>query len=223
MSLSTERARGGEQATDEVWLSMASTTGEQTSYSTLATFTGVTAGDWSEVAATFEAPTADTVAAAELLDAGGAASVDGFDVQVNDGTAGARTSVRSWADPTGLGYASTARWGVVDLLEPVVASEPEPQPSRTTLSLTPPLVVGPMSTAADVRVTSDGDVADGLVQLVADGRAAGEAKPVGDDGRVRIPVPAPRTGIYLVQARFLGNDGAEASSSGYRVLVALRF
>ena len=36
----------------------------------------------------------------------------GLDFQVNDATAGVRTSIRNWADPTGLGYQSTARWGV---------------------------------------------------------------------------------------------------------------
>ena len=40
-----------------------------------------------------------------------------LDFQVNDGTGGARTSIRNWADPTGLGYQSTARWGVVKLVD----------------------------------------------------------------------------------------------------------
>ena len=31
---------------------------------------------------------------------------------MNDATAGVRTSIRNWADPTGLGYQSTSRWGV---------------------------------------------------------------------------------------------------------------
>lgn len=48
----------------------------------------------------------------DLLDAGGLGTFHGLDFQVNDASAGARTSIRSWADPTGAGYQSTARWGV---------------------------------------------------------------------------------------------------------------
>jgi endo-1,4-beta-xylanase len=39
-------------------------------------------------------------------------AIHGLDVQVNDATAGARTSVHTWADPTGVGYLSTQHWGV---------------------------------------------------------------------------------------------------------------
>ncbi|MFI2296528.1 endo-1,4-beta-xylanase [Isoptericola sp. NPDC019571] len=62
-------------------------------------------------------------AAVDLLGAGGAGTFHGLDFQVNDGTAGARTAVRDWADPTGTGYQSTARWGVGRL---VAAEQPEP-------------------------------------------------------------------------------------------------
>ena len=51
-------------------------------------------------------------ASISLLEAGGAGTFHGIDFQVNDATAGARTSIRNWADPTGLGYQSTSRWGV---------------------------------------------------------------------------------------------------------------
>ena len=55
-------------------------------------------------------------AAIRLGDAGGVGTFHGLDFQVNDASGGARTSVRSWADPTGLGYQSTARWGVGQLV-----------------------------------------------------------------------------------------------------------
>ena len=42
--------------------------------------------------------------------------VIGFDLQVNDATAGVRTAVRSWNDPTGMSYIDTSRWGVVRLV-----------------------------------------------------------------------------------------------------------
>ncbi|MCK9794853.1 endo-1,4-beta-xylanase [Isoptericola sp. 4D.3] len=62
-------------------------------------------------------------AAIDLAGAGGADTFHGLDFQVNDGTDGARTAVRDWADPTGTGYQSTARWGVGRL---VAAEAPEP-------------------------------------------------------------------------------------------------
>ncbi|HEU5108079.1 MAG TPA: sugar-binding protein, partial [Micromonosporaceae bacterium] len=39
----------------------------------------------------------------------------GFDLQVNDATAGARTAARTWHDPTGRSFVDTSRWGVVTL------------------------------------------------------------------------------------------------------------
>ncbi|AEE44714.1 Endo-1,4-beta-xylanase [Cellulomonas fimi ATCC 484] len=48
----------------------------------------------------------------------------GLDFQVNDATAGVRGSVRTWTDPTGRSYQSTARWGVAELVAPAV--EPGP-------------------------------------------------------------------------------------------------
>ena len=56
-------------------------------------------------------------AAISLLEYGGLDSVQGLDVQVNDASNGARTAIRNWADPTGTGYQSTARWGAASLVE----------------------------------------------------------------------------------------------------------
>jgi endo-1,4-beta-xylanase len=63
-------------------------------------------------------------AAISLLEAGGLGTFHGLDVQVNDGTAGARTSVRMWADPTGLSYQNTSRWGVARLIEAPYVPKP---------------------------------------------------------------------------------------------------
>ncbi len=60
-------------------------------------------------------------AAIDLLSYGGPGTFHGLDFQVNDASGGARTAVRNWADPTGAGYQSTARWGVGRL---VVADPP---------------------------------------------------------------------------------------------------
>ncbi|GEN79686.1 hypothetical protein N867_01600 [Actinotalea fermentans ATCC 43279 = JCM 9966 = DSM 3133] len=64
-------------------------------------------------------------AAISLLEAGGPGTFHGLDFQVNDGTDGARTSVRTWADPTGLGYQSTARWGVAQLTPAPFVPDPD--------------------------------------------------------------------------------------------------
>ncbi|ACZ31698.1 Endo-1,4-beta-xylanase [Xylanimonas cellulosilytica DSM 15894] len=55
---------------------------------------------------------------------GGEGAVFGFDVQVNDARGGDRVSHASWADPTGLGWQSTYRWGVARLVD-TLETEPE--------------------------------------------------------------------------------------------------
>jgi endo-1,4-beta-xylanase len=56
-------------------------------------------------------------AAISMLEYGGIDTIHGLDVQVNDAAGGSRTSIRNWADPTGVGYQSTARWGVASFVE----------------------------------------------------------------------------------------------------------
>jgi endo-1,4-beta-xylanase len=57
-------------------------------------------------------------AAISLLEYGGLGTFHGLDFQVNDATGGQRTAIRNWADPTGVGYQTTARWGVGQLVGP---------------------------------------------------------------------------------------------------------
>ncbi|MGY4643904.1 endo-1,4-beta-xylanase [Cellulomonas sp. URHB0016] len=51
----------------------------------------------------------------------------GVDFQVNDGTAGVRTAVHSWTDPTGRSYQNTTRWGVAELVGPLAPPVAAPQ------------------------------------------------------------------------------------------------
>jgi endo-1,4-beta-xylanase len=51
-------------------------------------------------------------AAISLLEYGGLDTFHGLDFQVNDASNGTRTSIRNWAEQEGIGYQSTARWGV---------------------------------------------------------------------------------------------------------------
>lgn len=99
-------------------------------------------------------------ASISLLEEGGAGTFHGLDFQVNDGTDGARTSVRMWADPTGISYQSTARWGVAQLVE---APEPPPVPD-------PDLNVRQIIGTAGSKITVDltGYAPDSTVQLRLD-------------------------------------------------------
>ncbi|PFG44199.1 endo-1,4-beta-xylanase [Isoptericola jiangsuensis] len=105
-------------------------------------------GDPDEQAARVESATTLTdggylVEASVTLDGqGGAGTFHGLDLQVNDATAGTRTGITSWADPTGTGYQYTDRWGVVELV-----AAPAPQ--------APAWVKGQVYTAGD-EVTHDG-------------------------------------------------------------------
>ncbi|WP_277209501.1 endo-1,4-beta-xylanase [Isoptericola croceus] len=64
-------------------------------------------------------------AAIDLLGQGGAGAFHGLDLQVNDATGGARTSVTTWADPTGTGYQYTSRWGVAELVGATTPAAPD--------------------------------------------------------------------------------------------------
>lgn len=93
-------------------------------------------------------------AAINLLDAnGGPGTFHGVDFQVNDATDGVRNSVRNWADPTGLGYQSTARWGVAKLV-PAAVEGP-----------TVVLGLGEVTAGGTVPVTLEGFEPGGTVEL----------------------------------------------------------
>ncbi len=75
-------------------------------------------------------------ASISLLTYGGSGTVHGLDFQVNDANAqGQRIGVRSWADATGNGYASTSNWGAAKLVE---ATDPGPGPDPDPVTPTFP-------------------------------------------------------------------------------------
>ena len=134
-------------------------------------------------------------AAIGLAGEGGLGTVQGLDFQVNDATAGARTAVQTWADPTGAGYQSTARWGVGRLAAAPVALHPKVEAPVLALAGLPVKVdlsgfrVGSVVTLGLERV---GGKADG--QRFELGTVA-----VGADGTARtsprVPVAVP-SGVY---------------------------
>ena len=73
-------------------------------------------------------------ASISLLEEGGLATFHGLDFQVNDASNGARTSIRNWADPSGIGYQSTARWGVAQLVAAPVVIDPEVTVTKSTVA-----------------------------------------------------------------------------------------
>ena len=73
----------------------------------------------------------------------------GLELQVNDATDGARTSVHTWHDPTGLSYQDTTRWGVGRLVEP---EPPAPTCDRTVKGIH----LGPLTVTSGVLCLEPG-------------------------------------------------------------------
>ena len=137
-------------------------------------------------------------ASISLLEAGGPGTFHGLDFQVNDGTDGARTSVRTWADPTGVSYQSTARWGVAQLVEAPFVPDPD-------------VAVRQLVTTAGSRITVEvsGYLPGSTVALRLDPEVVlGRVRPVDlgtvtvDDtgaGSVRVTIPRQtKLGLYSV-------------------------
>jgi len=122
-------------------------------------------GDATAQEARLESATARTAtgyiveASVTLLGHGGLGTFHGLDFQVNDGTAGLRTSVRSWAEPTGTGYQTTARWGVGQLVAAPVP--PAPACDRTITGLR----LGNVSVTSGVTCLADSAIVLGKVTV----------------------------------------------------------
>lgn len=74
--------------------------------------------------------------AIDMLSYSGVDTVHGLDFQVNDAENGARQGIRNWADPSGAGFQSTARWGVGQFV-----AEASTEPTRPVIDLGSPTVV----------------------------------------------------------------------------------
>ncbi len=158
-------------------------------------------------------------AAISLLEYGGPGTFHGLDFQVNDGTDGARTSVRTWADPTGLSYQNTSRWGVAQLVEAPFVPDPE--------VAVPALVAKAGST---VTVDVSGYLPGSTVSLRLDPEVVlGRAHPVQlgtvtvDDtgaGSVQVTIPrGTKLGLYSV----VGTSGDLTAEDWLLVLPKLGF
>ncbi len=81
---------------------------------------------------------------------GGADTFQGLDFQVNDGRAGSRYSVHTWAEPTGTGYQTTARWGVGHLVAPAQV------PAAPSITVHPQDVTGVKGGTVTLIAAADG-------------------------------------------------------------------
>ena len=83
----------------------------------------------------------------------------GLELQVNDATDGARTAVRSWADPTGRSYQSTARWGVATLVEAVDPGPVDPEPVAPVVTTHPTSATGALGKPVTLVAAASGEPA----------------------------------------------------------------
>ena len=166
-------------------------------------------------------------AAINLLEYGGPGSFHGVDFQVNDATQTTR-NIHNWADPTGLGYQSTAHWGVAEL----VAADPgDPGEDGPAVTLGVDQVKAGGSVAVELAGFAPGETVE--LYLSTTGLAAlggGLAAAPGDtllgtavmdaegaaSGSVTIPAGT-TPGAYFVNVE---TDGAVAASAPLRVLAA---
>ncbi len=80
-------------------------------------------------------------ASINLLSYSGLGTTHGLDFQVNDAQNGARQSIRNWADPSGAGFQSTARWGVGQLVTEAGVDPTDPtDPTGPRIELGSPTV-----------------------------------------------------------------------------------
>lgn len=148
-------------------------------------------------------------AAIDLLEYGGAATFHGLDFQVNDAAEGARLGIRNWADPTGTGYQSTARWGVGQLVtappvdervESAVIGLPHSLIARQNKRITYTAIVLAAETPTGEVTVYDGDTA--LATATLDRR-----------GTARLQLPPLSRGVHRLWVQFHGSDRVKESAS----------
>lgn len=143
-------------------------------------------------------------AAISLIDSSGEGTFHGLDVQVNDAANGARSSITNWADPSGAGFQSTARWGVTQL---VGESTPAPDGQVVTIG------AGSVAAGGAVRVELTGFEPGAEVSLSLDAAGTQPAEltvaavlqvvTVDGDGNAVVTLTVPRgtaPGDYVLSA-----------------------
>jgi endo-1,4-beta-xylanase len=166
-------------------------------------------------------------ASISLLEAGGLGTFHGLDFQVNDATGGVRTSIRNWADPTGLGYQSTSRWGVGRLVAEQVPTSIS-YAGSTKVKTGKPASFGVVLSASEascvggqaLEFSFDRDPVSGATGPFALGEATTNA-----DGRAKLSVGTTgwTAGTYELTVSYAGNDlGCVGSSMSTEVTVSAK-
>ncbi|KGM16301.1 hypothetical protein N867_01590, partial [Actinotalea fermentans ATCC 43279 = JCM 9966 = DSM 3133] len=159
-------------------------------------------------------------AAINLLEYGGARTFHGVDFQVNDATQTTR-NIHNWADPTGLGYQSTARWGVAQLVPaatPTIALGLSEVKAGGTVPVT--LAGFQPGEQVELHLATSGLVAPGVALAAAPGGARLGSLVIGADGTGRGTLTVPATvvaGSYWLNVQV---DGSVLASAQLRVLAA---
>ncbi|WP_456846193.1 endo-1,4-beta-xylanase [Cellulomonas sp. P5_C6] len=143
-------------------------------------------------------------ASISLLEDGGLGSFQGVDFQVNDASGGARASIHNWADPTGLGYQSTSRWGVAQLVEGTGTEEPGATPTIVLSS-------GSVAAGGSLPVALTGFAPGSVVDVALTDGLVGTAS--GGAGRLSAGV------LAAAPSTSLGTITVDGSGSGSAVLV----
>jgi endo-1,4-beta-xylanase len=150
-------------------------------------------------------------AAISLLEEGGVGTFHGLDFQVNDATFGARTGIRAWADPTGTGYQSTARWGVGQL---VAAPAPVEKADSTVFGL-PHTFIARRGTPIGYTaiVLSEGPAPTGTVTVYDRGTPVATATLPAGSRIASATIPGLTRGIHFLSVEYSGSDLVEGSTS----------
>ena len=148
-------------------------------------------------------------AAISLLEYGGTGTFHGLDFQVNDAANGARTSIRNWADPSGVGYQSTARWGVGQLMAPV-----DPRAESTVIGV-PDSVVAKATKKLKYTVTVTGAEHPTGELTVFDGTTpiATATLDRNDRGKVTIQLPRLSSGLHQLSVEYSGSELVQGALS----------
>lgn len=140
-------------------------------------------------------------AAIDMLGKGGAGTFQGLDFQVNDASGGVRRAVHTWAEPTGTGYQTTARWGVGQFVDSsVIGDGPQIIPGASSVRAGDelPITLSGFTPGTRVEVTL---TAAGIV-AAAEGQPANAASPAATRvlGSVTVGDAAVTTARFLVPA-----------------------
>ena len=158
--------------------------------------------------------------AIDLLTYSGLGTFHGLDFQVNDGApSSARQAVHNWADPTGTGYQSTARWGVGKLVGPNEVEEPE-EPAKVApkITLQPKSVVGKLGKTVTLKAAASGTPKP-IIQWQQRAKGASSWKTVKGASSTSLKVKVTKKGDGTSYRAVFTNAAGKATTKAAKVTV----